>query len=91
MFDHFSSVFGTAPCSGTTLNFQALGIVPMDLHELDADISAEEAWAAVKELPTDRAPGPNGYTGAFYKSAWPVIRDNYMAAIQCFTRVTSEG
>jgi hypothetical protein len=33
------------------------------------------------EMPPDRAPGPNGFTGAFFKTAWTVIKDDVMAAI----------
>jgi hypothetical protein len=44
-------------------------------------VSADEAWVAIKELAADRAPGPDGFTGAFYKASWTVIRDDVMAAI----------
>jgi hypothetical protein len=45
-----------------------LGIVALDLSELEADISEEEVWDAIKALPSDKAPCPDGFTGAFYKS-----------------------
>jgi hypothetical protein len=29
----------------------------------------------------DKAPGPDGYTGRFYKVCWPIIKEDIMAAI----------
>lgn len=36
------------------------------------------------ELPSDRAPGPDGYTGYFYKSTWSVIKQDVIAALNAF-------
>jgi hypothetical protein len=35
----------------------------------------------IKELPPDRAPGLDGFVGAFYKRAWPIIKGEIMAAM----------
>jgi hypothetical protein len=51
LFDHFSSVFGTAAAGRTTLNFASLGIQPVPLDDLDTDISADEDWSAIKGAP----------------------------------------
>jgi hypothetical protein len=85
MFDHFAGVFGSAFDSGTTINFHAIGIEPLPLDDLDADISTEEVWAAIREMPADRAPGPDGFTGQFYKSAWHIVGSDVMAVIQEFS------
>ena len=69
LYDHFCGVFGTALSSRTTINFAALGIHPMPLAELDVDIQPDEVWNTIKELPPDRAPGPNGFIGAIYRSS----------------------
>jgi hypothetical protein len=91
MFEHLCNVFGMASSGQTTLNFAALGMHPLPLDELDADISADETWAAMKELLADRAPGPDGFTDMLYKTAWPVIKEDIMAAIQCFTQGDCRG
>jgi hypothetical protein len=36
------------------------------------------------ELPSDRAPGPDGYTGYFYKSTWSVIKQDVIATLNAF-------
>lgn len=48
-------------------------------------IDTAEVWNAIKELPSDRAPGPNGFIGAFYKTSWPVIQQDIMDAVEAFT------
>ena len=35
-----------------------------------------EVAKIVQESPPDRAPGPDGFTGRFYRAAWPVIKED---------------
>ncbi|WVZ86057.1 hypothetical protein U9M48_032900 [Paspalum notatum var. saurae] len=51
----------------------------------------EEVWCAIKDMPSDRAPGPDGFTGAFYKAAWPVIKPAIMEALRRFHAGFGEG
>jgi hypothetical protein len=53
----------------------------LDLTGLDACFSEQEVWETIRELPGDRAPGPDGFTGLFYKVAWPIIKADIMNAI----------
>jgi hypothetical protein len=57
-----------------------LGINTYDLADLDLPFS-EEVWNIIKNLPSDKAPGPDGFTGRFYKACWPIIKDEIMAAV----------
>jgi mannosylglycoprotein endo-beta-mannosidase len=84
LHSHFAGVFGSVQGGGFTINFQALGIQRLNLDEMDLAISSEEVWAAIRALPSDRAPGPDGFTGAFYKSAWPIIHQDIMDDVQAF-------
>jgi hypothetical protein len=74
-------VFGQPGQAGYELDFQAIGIQLRDLSALDQPFSVEEVNVVVREMPPDRAPGLDGFTGAFYKTAWPVIKDDVTAAI----------
>jgi hypothetical protein len=40
-----------------------------------------EVWEMIKEMPGDRAPGPDGFIGTFYQRAWTVIKPDIMACI----------
>jgi hypothetical protein len=53
----------------------------LDLTELDVVFSEEEIWNTIKSLPSDKAPGPDGFTGRFYKVAWQVIKVDFMAVV----------
>jgi hypothetical protein len=35
----------------------------------------------IKELHLDRAPGSDGFIGAFYQRAWPIIKKDVMAGL----------
>jgi hypothetical protein len=79
LHDHFVQVFG---CPGQLDGMIAeLGIVNHELMSLDQPISKEEMWAAIREMPSNRASGPDGFTGAFYKALWPVIKYDTTAGI----------
>jgi hypothetical protein len=91
LHDHFVSVFGTASPASTTVNFEAPGITPLTLDDLEIRIEADEVWAAIKDMLVDRAPGPDGFTGAFYRASWHIIREEVMAAIHAFDDGDTRG
>lgn len=78
---HFTNVFGQPGPGAYTLDFDELGVVPADLAELDRPFTEDEVRAVVSDLPSNRAPGPDNFTSIFYKSAWPVIKDDVVSAL----------
>ena len=42
-----------------------LGIQQHDLSILEAPFSEKEVWATIKDMPVDKALGPDGFTGRF--------------------------
>jgi hypothetical protein len=71
----------TAVPRSATLELPAFHRPGVDLAFLDQLFSEEIVWATIKSLPADRAPGPDGYIGQFYKSCWSVIKVDFMAAL----------
>jgi hypothetical protein len=47
-----------------------------DLQQLDQQITHEEIDEIVKRLPSVKAPGPDGFNGAFLKKCWTIIKQD---------------
>jgi hypothetical protein len=62
-----------------------LGLPCLDLSELGRPISKEEVWATIQDLPHDKAPGLDGFTGRFYRSSWSVIKADMVKAFQAIS------
>jgi hypothetical protein len=43
--------------------------------------SEAKVWSVICELPTDRAPVPDGFVGAFYHRTWNIIKNDIMAVV----------
>ena len=80
VLDFYDSLIGTECARGRTINLDTLGSPGFDLEALDLPFS-EEVWNTIKEMPPDKAPGPDGFTGRFYKSGWTIIKNDVMAAV----------
>ena len=57
--------------------------VPYDLNALDAPFSDNGVLETIKTLPSDKFPGPDGFTGRFNKACWPIIKADLLAALSC--------
>lgn len=81
IWDYFNKLLGSTQPRRRTLNLAAFHLAGEDLAHLDAPISESEVWEIIKNLPMDKAPGPDGFTGRFYKTCWATIKLDLMAAI----------
>jgi hypothetical protein len=69
----------------TTMFFSLDSLIqPIDLSELDHPFSTDKIESLIKELPTDQAPGPDGFNGMFIKKCWPIIKEDFVAFIRDF-------
>jgi hypothetical protein len=82
--DFVSETLGKS-CFSLRLDFEALRIHRRDLSSLDRPFTEEEIWAVVKELPLDKAPRPDGFTGRFYRSAWSIIKRDVIRAFDALS------
>jgi hypothetical protein len=51
------------------------------LQSLGNCFSEEEVKFVINQLPGDKALGPDGFTGAFYKHGWGIVGEDEMRAI----------
>ena len=65
-------------------NWEELNLESHDLQELDSPFSEEEVIEAINSMPSDKAPGPDGFTGLFFKKCWGIIKHDLMRVIQRF-------
>jgi hypothetical protein len=81
--DFYMNLLGSAINRGAAVDLEQLGVPTFDLEALDSPFSADEVWNTIISLPLDKAPGPDGFTGRFYKVCWSIIKIDVMAAISC--------
>ena len=68
IFDRFLGLMGTPFVRSVRLNWDFLGLPSRDLSHLEGVFSEQELLSAVKDTHGDKAPGPDGFTGAFFKA-----------------------
>ncbi|XP_022014769.1 uncharacterized protein LOC110914278 [Helianthus annuus] len=59
-------------------------IDPQKASHMIRPITVEEVKKAMFSIGIDKAPGPDGYSAAFFKSAWPIIGNDVTCAILDF-------
>ena len=75
------SLFDSDCPRARTIDLNGLNIPNYNLEDLDIPFTEVEVWNTIKQLASDKAPGPDGFTGHFYKSCWSVIKEDVMAAL----------
>jgi hypothetical protein len=56
----------------------------MEDDNMDRPFSETEIENTIKMLPVEKAPGPNGFTGSFYKRCWQTIKGDVLEAMNSF-------
>ena len=79
-FQHFDGILGTPGSRPTKLDLSILNLPSIGEQQLDHCLSEEEIWQTILDIPSDKAPGPDGFTGAFYRAAWLVIKTDILNA-----------
>jgi hypothetical protein len=67
LLQHFTKLMGTNTPASTDLNWEILNLPTAELSHLDAPFLMDELKAAVDGMHGEKAPGPDGFTGDFFK------------------------
>jgi hypothetical protein len=81
----FKERLGTTNFS--SINFDLNAHFPQAVADLDVLVetfSKPEIDAVVKRLPSDKAPGPDGFNTDFLKHCWPVICEDFYRLCEAF-------
>lgn len=54
------------------------------MRHLDDDITEEEVFRAIKDMPVGKASGPDGLPQEFYAAFWQTIKSDVMDFIRAF-------
>jgi len=81
---HFSAMLAAPPSRTKDLRWDNLTFPAVELESLDTPFTEAEILNAIKQLPSDKAPGPDGFTGLFFKRCWPIIKPDVVAAVNAF-------
>ena len=68
--------------------YKLLGLNHKEMENTDRPITSNEIETVIKNLPTNKSPGPNGFTGKFY----PTFREELTPILlKIFQKTTEEN
>jgi hypothetical protein len=82
---HFTAAIGRANPRPISFNWDALNLPSPNLEGLDDAFTEKEVKEAIMDMPSDKAPGPDGFNGKFFKTCWDIIKGDVMAAMRHFS------
>jgi hypothetical protein len=69
---------------GIDFNWDAIHFEEPNLTNLGGPFSEEEVRNAINQMPSDKAPGHDGFTWIFFKKCWHAIKGDIMKVIERF-------
>jgi hypothetical protein len=85
--DYYENLLGRKVRRTLSLQWPSLQMTQLQQlpgMELDRPFSESELEQAIKNLPNEKAPGPDGFTNDFYKACWQIIKVDVLNAFHAF-------
>ena len=84
VFQHFNGRLGAQQPRTVTIDWDQIHLTRHDLQHLETEFTEDELKATVQDIAPDKAPGPDGFIGYFYKESWELIKEDLLAAANYF-------
>lgn len=78
---HFSSLLGHAIQRTMGIYWDSINHPSQDFSHLDEPLTIDELKEVISNMHVEKAPGPDGFIGAFYKSCWDIVRVDLLGAV----------
>jgi hypothetical protein len=95
LWEEYKERLGVTIQTKMHFDFETL-VTNHDLQSIDHPFTQEDIDLVIKQLPADKALGPDGFNGSFLKKCWPIIKHgiyqlcleffNDMGDIQCINK-----
>jgi hypothetical protein len=85
---YFKNLLGIRLQQEEAINLNLLEIPSLANSCLDAPFTEAEIKRAVDDLLAEKAPGPDGLNGLFYRLCWDTIMPDVAAGFQCIYNLT---
>ena len=73
------------------LDWEELGLSQVDLSDIEGEFTLDEIKLALDDMPSEKAPGPDGFSGGFYKHCWDIVKLDVLVALNQLHRMDSRG
>eukprot|EP00253_Pinus_taeda_P027193 PITA_27193 len=85
--DHFNSIAQEPPINREEAIKELTTVIPKSITSdqnwaLCREISMELVEEAIRSMPNDKAPGPDGFTINFYKACWSIIKQEVWEVVE---------
>jgi hypothetical protein len=74
-----------------TICWENLRLSTVDLVGLENTFPLKEIKRAIDDMPADKAPGPDGFSGAFFRACWDTIKTDIQAALHQLFHLDRRG
>lgn len=85
-----SEIFGSVPVRVFRSRLKYPGSAPTQLHYRVRygvwPVTDEEIREILFRMPSEKSPGPDGYTAKFFKASWSIISKEFTTAVHSFFR-----
>lgn len=75
---------------GCSVNWEALQLPQLHDDGMDIPFSEEEVWRTINLSSADTAPGPDGFSGIFFRTYWSIIMGDVLRALHQFYNLHSD-